>query len=161
MRKLSNIWPGFLAVLVNLMLITIISCDKSTEPEPKPEGTIIGSWQMVTIIMYDTPVGDLTIPAATFLELSETGATSSLLQFNEDGTAAVITTYQDAPQDTIDGTWSADGDQMSVQGAGIDTTVTFKVDGDTMSLTRTMPINLTPEAPKEDIVVKMVYSRVK
>lgn len=161
MRKLTTKWHGVLAVLMTVMLFIFISCDKSTEPEPKPEGSIIGTWRMVTIILYDTPVGNLTIPAATFLELSETGATTSTLQFNEDGTAAVITTYEDAPQDTIDGTWSAEGDQMAVQGAGIDTTVTFKVDGDNMSLTRTMPINLTPEAPKEDIVVEMKYSRVK
>ena len=161
MRKLTNLLPGLIGVIVTVMLLAFSSCDNATDPEPKKEGSIIGTWQMVTIKMYDTPVGELTIPAAQFLEMSGTGATKSILQFNEDNTASVTTTYEDTSQDTIDGTWSADGNNLSVEGAGIDDTVTFEVDGDRMSLTRTMPINFTPEGPKEDIVVEMIYNRVQ
>ncbi len=161
MRKLTNILPGLMGVIVTVMLFTFSSCDNATDPEPKQGGSIIGTWQMVTIKMYDTPVGELTIPATQFLEMSGTGATTSILQFNEDSTASVTTTYEDASQDTIDGTWTADGDDLTVEGAGIDDTVSFDVEGDTMTLTRIMAINFTPESPKEDIVVDMIYNRVQ
>ena len=136
------------------------SCDNATDPEQNAGGSIIGTWQMVTIKMYDTPVGELTIPASQFLEMSGTGATKSILQFNEDGTASVATTYEDSSQDTIAGTWTSEGDDLIVEGAGIDDTVSYLVDGNTMTLTRIMAINFTPEGPKEDIVVDMIYNRV-
>ena len=161
MKKLTNIITGLIGVIYLVMLFTYSSCDNSTDPDPKEEGSIIGTWQMVTIKMYDTPVGELTIPAAQFLEMSGTGATTSILQFDEDGSASVITTYNDSSQDTIAGTWTSEGDNLIVEGAGIDDTVSFDVDGDTMTLTRIMAINFTPEAPKEDIVIDMIYNRVK
>jgi hypothetical protein len=161
MRKLTNILPGLISVIITVMLFTCSSCDNGTEPAPKQNGSIVGTWQMVSIKMYDTPIGDLTIPAAQFLEMSGTGATTSILQFIEDSSASVITTYEDSSQDTIAGTWTSDGNSLTVEGAGIDDTVLFNVEGDTMTLTRTMAINFTPDSPKEDIVIDMIYNRVK
>ncbi len=161
MRKSTNLLPGLISVIITVMLFTCSSCDNGTEPAPKQNGSIVGTWQMVTIKMYDTAVGDLTIPAAQFLLMSGTGATTSILQFNEDGSASVTTTYTDSSPDTIAGTWTSDGNSLTVEGAGIDDTVSFNVDGDTMTLTRTMAINLVPNGPKEDTIVDMIYNRVK
>lgn len=159
MRKFTNILPALFGAIILVFLFTIISCDSGTES--KNEGTIIGAWQMVTIKMYDTPVGTLTIQAEQFLSMSGTGATTSILQFNEDGSAFVATTYTDSDPDTINGTWTSDGDSLTVVGAGIDDTVSFNVDGTTLTLTRIMAINLTPDAPKEDTTIDMIYSRVQ
>ena len=159
MRKLTDNLPGLIGVLILVFVFICSSCENGTEPEQT--GSIVGTWQMVSIKMYDTPIGELTIPATQFLEMSGTGATTSILQFDEDGSASVITTYNDSSQDTIAGTWTADGENLIVEGAGIDDTVSFNVSGDTMTLTRTMEINFVPDEPKQDIVLDMIYNRVK
>lgn len=147
--------------LVAVVLIAGAGCDNGTDPEPVVPDTFIGIWEMTTIVMYETPIGTMTIPAAQFLAMSGTGAAKSILEFKEDGTASVVTTYDDSSQDTISGTWTEAGDSLTVSGAGIDDTVQFKVDATTLTLTRIMAINFTPESPKEDIVVDMVYTRIE
>ena len=152
------------AVLILLMLAVGAGCDGGAENLPEPD-PIVGSWQMVTIVMYDTPVGILTGPAAQFLAMSGTGAAESVLEFRQDdgtdGTATVTTTYDDNSQDTMDGTWTAEGTELTVVGAGIDGTVTYRIEEDTtLTLTRTMPISFVPNTPEEDIVLDMVYNRV-
>ena len=147
--------------LIAVFLFVSVSCDNGTDPAPVlPSNTIIGSWEMTTIIMHDTPVGELTIPAAQFLAMSATGAAKSVLNFQEGGEASVVTTYEDSSQDTISGTWSSEGVNLTVEGAGIDDTVTFEVDESTLTLTRTMAINFVPDGPKEDIVIDMIYNRI-
>ncbi len=161
MRKAANLIPGLSIVIITGLLFICSSCDNATDPEPKKQGSIIGTWQMVTIKMYDTPIGELTIAASQFLEMSGTGATKSVLQFNEDGSASVATTYIDSSQDTIPGTWTSDGNNLMVEGAGIDDTVSYDVNGDEMTLSLTMAINFTPEAPKEDVEIDMIYNRIE
>ena len=161
MIKSTNIITGLISVMILIMLFSYSGCDNSTDPDQKEEGSIIGTWQMETIKMYDTPIGELTVSATQFLEMSGTGATNSILQFNEDSSASVITTYNDSSQDTISGTWTFVGDSLHVVGAGIDDTVGYGVDGNQMTLTRIMAINFTPNAPKEDIVIDMIYKRIE
>lgn len=151
----------FSGTLVAMILFAATACDNGTDPAPADTSTFIGVWEMTTIIMYDTPVGEMTIPAAQFLGMSGTGAAKSVLEFRQDGTASVVTTYTDTSQDTLAGTWSADGNNLAVSGAGIDDTVQVKVEGNTLTLTRTMAINFTPDGPKEDIVVDMKYTRIE
>ena len=162
MKKSTNIITGFLGVIYLVMLFSYSSCDNSTDPDPDPKekGSIIGTWQMVTIKMYDTQVGDLTVPASQFLGMSGTGATQSILQFNADSSASVTTTYSDSTQDTIPGTWTIIGDSLNVVGAGIDDTIGYGVEGNVMTLTRIMAINLLPTSPKEDIVLDMIYNGI-
>ncbi|MBN1446610.1 MAG: lipocalin family protein [Bacteroidetes bacterium] len=154
-------WQIFSGTLIAMILFAAAACDNGTDPAPAAPGSIVGVWEMTTIVMYDTPVGELTIPAAQFLQMSGTGAAKSVLEFREDGSASVVTTYADSSQDTIQGTWSADGNNLTVAGAGIDDIVQSKVDGNTLTLTRTMAINFVPDGPKEDIVVDMKYTRIE
>ncbi len=115
---------------------------------------------MVSVILKDTPIGDLTLPAAQFLAMSETGATTSTMQFNEDGTASLLTTYADSADDVVPGTWSKEGDKLTINGAGIDDTVTYKVDGNTLTLSMIMPIDFDSDGTPEDIKVDMVYNKI-
>lgn len=157
-QKLMRIAAG---VLVAVTLLISAGCDNGTDPDPVVPATFIGVWQMTTIIMYETPIGTMTIPAAQFLAMSGTGAAKSILEFKEDGTASVLTTYDDNSQDTIAGTWTEQGDSLTVSGAGLDDTVQWKAEATKLTLTRVMAINFTPESPKQDIVVDMVYTRVE
>lgn len=161
MRKFKNVLVGIIIATMSIFLFTGSSCDNGTDPKPKENGSIVGTWQMVTIKMHDTPIGEMTIPAAQFLGMSETGAKASVLQFTVDGSASVLTTYADDSQDSIPGTWTSEGDKLTVEGAGIDDTVTFKVDGDTMTITRVMAINFVPDTPKEDITIDFIYNRIE
>jgi len=161
MKKSTNIITSLIGVIYLVILFTCSSCDNSTDPKPKEKGSIIGTWQMATIKMYDTPIGELTIPASQFLGMSGTGATESILQFNEDNSASVTTTYNDSTQDTIPGTWTLVGDSLNIVGAGMDDTVGYGVDGNVMTLTRIMAINFTPTSPKEDIVIDMIYNSIE
>jgi hypothetical protein len=156
--KLVRMFSG---TLIAAILFAGIGCDNSTDPDPVDNNTFIGVWEMTTIVMHDTPIGEMTIPAAQFLGMSGTGAAKSVLAFEQNGTASVFTTYTDSSQDTISGTWSLDGNTLAVAGAGIDDTVQYNVDGSTLILTRVMAINFTPESPKEDIVVDMKYARIE
>ncbi|MBR9975728.1 MAG: lipocalin family protein [Bacteroidetes bacterium] len=148
-------------VIVAVVLFSAVGCDNETDPVQPVNNTIIGSWDMTVIVMYDTPVGELTIPAAQFLAMGAEGAAKSTLQFRDDNTASVVTTYTDSHQDTISGTWSTNGNSLTVQGAGIDGTVQFTVDATTLVLTRTMPIAFTPGGPTQDIVLDMKYNRIQ
>ena len=150
----------FSGALIAIMLFVATACDNATDPAPVVPDTIVGAWEMTTIVMYDTPIGEMTIPAAQFLGMSGTGAAKSVLEFKTGGAAAVFTTYSDSSQDTISGTWSATGNNLTVTGAGIDDTVQFKVDATLLTLTRIMAINFTPTDPKQDIVVDMKYTRI-
>jgi hypothetical protein len=159
-RSLQRI-PIVTGTLFAIMLLVAVACDNGTDPDPvTPSETFIGTWEMTNIVMYDTPIGEMTIPAAQFLGMSGTGAAKSVLQFEQNGTVAVFTTYTDSSQDTISGTWSVDGNDLAVSGAGIDDTVQYKVDASILTLTRVMAINFTPESPKEDIVLDMNYTRI-
>ncbi|MBE0643002.1 MAG: lipocalin family protein [Bacteroidetes bacterium] len=149
------------ATIIAIIFISVTGCDNSTDPAPASPDTFVGAWEMTTIIMHDTPIGEMTIPAAQFLGMSGTGAAKSVLRFKDDGSASVITTYTDSSQDTISGTWSEDGNNLTVTGAGIDDTVQFKVEGNSLTLTRVMAINFVPDGPKQDIVVDMKYTRIE
>lgn len=161
MRKHWKPADIFAGAFMALMLFAAAACDNGTDPDPVDNDTFIGVWEMTTIVMYDTPIGEMTIPAAQFLGMSGTGAAKSVLEFRDNGTASVYTTYTDSSQDTISGTWSMSGSDLAVSGAGIDDTVQYKVDGSTLVLTRVMAINFTPESPKQDIVVDMKYARIE
>lgn len=161
MKNWNRLPHVFTGALVTALLFVVIGCDNGTDPAPPAADTFIGVWEMTTIVMYDTPVGELTIPAAQFLQSSGTGAVKSILEFKQDGTASVITTYDDSSQDTISGTWTEEGDSLTVAGAGIDDTVQYKVNGSALTLTRIMAINFTPESPKVDIVVDLKYTRIQ
>ncbi|MBN1895528.1 hypothetical protein JW906_13605 [bacterium] len=149
-----------LALLGSAMLMSLCtgsSCDKGTEP--KKSGSLTGKWRMVRVLMKDTPVGNLTLTAESFLAASGTGATSSVLQINEDGSASVTTTYEDSSVVVVPGTWTRDGDQLTLDGAGIDDTVTCQVDGDTLTLTLIMPIDFDQDGTADDTEIDMIYSR--
>jgi len=158
MRDFTRIVLLSLLLTLLLGLFTGSSCDKGTEP--KKGGSIIGTWRMANVLMKDTPVGDLSMTAEAFLEASGTGATSSVLQINEDGTASVTTTYEDGSEEVVPGTWTRDGNQLTIDGAGIDDTVTYEVDSTTLTLTMIMPIDFDNDGTTEDTEIDMIYSRV-
>ena len=155
MRTYRRIVLLVIASAIMLTLFTGSSCDNGVE-----EGTIVGTWRMVSVLMKNTPVGDLTFTAEVFLEMSGTGATSSTLQFNEDGTASLTTTYEDGSEDVVPGTWAIEGDQLTLDGAGIDDTITFNIDGNTLTLTIIMPIDFDNDGVAEDTEIDMIYNRV-
>lgn len=150
-----------LMIIVSTILLTLFtggSCDSGAESTE--DVSIIGTWRLVRVIMRSTPVGDLTLTADVFLQLSGTGATTSTLHFYEDGTALLITTYEDESEDEVPGTWSINGDRIAINGAGIDDTVPFHIDGDTLTLTITMPIDFDSDGVAEDTEIDMVYDSV-
>ena len=150
-------------LLVSVMMASLIvgsGCDKDNGVEPKKNESIVGTWRMTTAILKDTPVGELSLPAAQFLEMSETGATSSTLQFKEDGTASLTTTYADSADDVVPGTWSIDGDELTIGGAGIDDTVRYSVDGDKLTLTMMIPIDFDSDGTAEDTEIDMIYTKL-
>jgi hypothetical protein len=160
MRKSTNVIKVIIGTILIAMLFTFSSCDNATDSDPQQEGSIIGTWLMVNIKLYATPVGDLSMEATQFLEMSGTGASISVLQFDEGGTASVTTTYTDTSQDTVGGSWTLNGDSLTVVGAGIDGTVGYEVNGDSMTLTRIMQINFVPDTPTEPIKTEMRYDRI-
>lgn len=146
--------------IVSAIMFTLFigsSCDKGTES--KEEGTIIGTWRLNRVKVKDTPVGDLKLTAENFLGMSGTGATSSTLRINEDGTASVLTTYTDGSEDEVGGTWMIDGDMLVVEGAGIDDTIPFDLDGNTLTLTLTLPIDFYSDGTPEDTEVDFIYRK--
>jgi hypothetical protein len=150
-------------LLVSALLLFLVvgnGCDKDNGVEPEKNQSIIGAWRMVSVILKDTPIGNLTLPAAQFLEMSGTGATTSTMRFNEDGSASLTTTYADSADDVVAGTWSKDGDKLTIGGAGIDDTVGYKVDGSTLTLTMMMPIDFNSDGTAEDTEIDMVYTKL-
>jgi len=150
-------------LLVSALLLILVAgtgCDKDDGVEPEKNQSIIGTWRMVSVTLKDTPIGDLTVPAAQFLSMSETGATTSTLQFNADGSAALTTTYADKADDVVAGTWAKEGDKLTIGGAGIDDTVGYHVDGNSLTLTMIMPIDFDSNGVAEDTEIDMVYTKL-
>ena len=144
--------------LMMLGLFTGSSCDNGTQP--KTAESIVDTWQMTQVVMKDTPVGDLTFTAAQFLGMSGTGAATSTLRFNADGTASLTTTYTEGDDVVVPGTWSTNGDKLTLDGAGIDDTVPYDIDRDTLTLTVTMPIDFAGDGTAEDTEIDMIYTKV-
>ncbi len=147
-------------LVVVLTLIIGLACEKDSGTAPEKNDSILGSWRLVDVVLKDTPVGDMTLSANLFLEMSETGAQTSTMQFNEDGSAALITTYENNSSDTVPGIWSKDGDELTIGGAGIDDTVGCDVDGNSLTLTMSMLIDFDSDGTPEDITVDMNYTRL-
>ncbi|MDZ7722622.1 MAG: hypothetical protein U5R06_07355 [candidate division KSB1 bacterium] len=134
------------------------SCDNGVES--KKEESIVGNWRMSNVVMKNTPVGDMSMTAEQFLELSGTGATSSVLLLNEDGSASVTTTYTGSSDVVVDGTYSLNGDELIINDVGIDNIVGYDIDGNTLTITVMMPIDFDSDGTDEDIEVDMVYNKV-
>ena len=130
-----------------LSLVVGSGCNKDSVVEPKTNESLEGSWRLTSVTLKGTPVGDMTLPAAQFLELSGTGATTSTMQFNEDGSAAVTTTYEE-------------GDKLVIVGAGIDDTVPYAIDGSTLTLTIILPIDFASDGNPVDTEIDMVYTKL-
>jgi hypothetical protein len=143
-----------------LSLIVGSGCKEDNGVEPQENVSLEGSWRLTSVTLRDTPVGDMTLAAAQFLEMSGTGATTSTMQFNEDGSAAVTTTYEEGDDEVIPGTWNKDGDNLVIVGAGIDDTVPYSIAGSTLTLTITLPIQFDPEGSAEDTEIDMIYAKL-
>jgi hypothetical protein len=160
MRTQNKTALFFVLSAIMLFVLAGVGCDNDNGTEPKKNNSIFGSWQLVHVVLKDTPVGDMKLSADLFLEMSETGAKTSTMQFNEDGSASLITTYDDKENDVVPGTWSMDGDKLIIGGAGLDDTVGYDVDDNTLTLTMVMPIDFDSDGTPEDIEIDMVYTRL-
>ena len=147
-----------IAAAVMQILFTGSSCDNGVES--KKDESIVGTWRMSDIVMKNTPVGNMSMTAEQFLELSGTGATSSTLQLNEDGTASVTTTYSEGSDVVADGTWSLNNDKLIINDVGIDDIVTYDIDGKKLTITVMMPIDFDADGTDENIEVDMVYTKL-
>jgi hypothetical protein len=143
-----------------LALVAGAGCDKDNGAEPVKDQSIIGAWRLASITIKDTPIGDFKVPAAQFLAMSGTGATTSTLRFNEDGSVILTTTYADSADGVVPGTWTAEGDTLTIVGAGLDGTIGYDVDGNTLALTRRMPIDFDFDGIPEDREIDMIYKRL-
>jgi hypothetical protein len=94
------------------------------------------------------------------LAQSGTGAVSSVLQINEDGTAATTTGYADGTEDTVEGIWSADGNELTVNGAGLDEALSYRFSNGDLIITMMMAIDFAQNGNFIDIQVDMVYERI-
>lgn len=160
MRTLTRIILLLLVSAIMLSMVVGSGCAKDNGVEPKKNESIVGTWRMVSVTLKNTPVGDLKLTAEYFLKMSGTGATTSTLQFNEDGSASLTTTYADSADDVVPGTWSKDGDKLTIGGAGIDDTVSYNIDGSTLTLTMMMPIDFASDGTPEDTEINMVYTKL-
>jgi hypothetical protein len=160
MHPISRKIPLLFVLASVLSLVAGSGCNKDNGVEPVKNESLEGSWRLTSVILKDTPVGDMTLPAATFLEMSGTGATTSTMQFNEDGSASLTTTYEEGDDDVVPGTWSRDGDKLNIVGAGIDDTVPYKIKGDILTLTITMPIDFAADGNAVDTQIDMVYKKL-
>ena len=158
-RMSRKIQVLFVSAMI-LSLVAASGCKEDNGVEPVPDAPLEGSWRMTNVVLRDSPVGDITMTAAQFLEMSGTGAQTSTMQFNEDGTAALITTYDEGEDEVVPGTWSKDGDTLVIDGAGMDATVPYAIKGNTLTLTIILAIAFDPEAPAEDTNVDMVYAKL-
>jgi hypothetical protein len=111
----------------------------------------------MSVVIHGSPVGDLSMSAEAFLGMSGTGAVSSTLMLNEDGSAAQITTFESAPDDTVAGTWTLEEDHMVIVGAGIDDTVPYELDDTRLTLTIIMPIDFEQDGTAVDTNVDWIY----
>ena len=149
----------FISVLSIMLLMVFTGCEEDGSDDEQ-EYSVVGSWLMSSVVLKDTPIGDLTLTASGFLGQSGTGAETSTLNLNEDGSAATITTYEAAPDSTEPGTWTRDGNRLAIEGAGIDDSVPFSVDSETLTLTLTMPIDFDMNGVAEDTQVDMTYQKL-
>lgn len=148
-----------ISVLTFSMLVLFTACE-DTENEDEQTYSVVGTWLMSSVVMKDTPVGDLTLTALGFLAQSGTGAQTSTLILNEDGSAAVITTFETAPDSTEPGSWTQSGDLLTIDGAGINDTAPFSVDEETLILSLTMPVDFYANGMPEDTQIDMTYTKL-
>ena len=160
MNSISKKLLFLLAPALILSLVAVSGCSKDSATEPEQDASLVNSWRLTTVTLKDTQVGDIIVPAAQFLELSGTGAKTSTLEFKEDGTVTLTTTYDGADDDVVPGTWSKDGNKLIITGAGIDDTVPYDIDGNTLTLTIILPIAIDPNGPEEDTDVEMKYTKL-
>jgi hypothetical protein len=160
MNSISSKIPLLFVSAIILSLIIGSGCNKDNGVEPEKNESLEGSWRLISVTLKDTPVGNITMPAAQFLEMSGTGATTSTLQFNEDGSAVLITTYAEGDDDIVPGTWSKDGDKLTIIGAGIDDTVPYAIEGSKLTLTIMMPIDFASNGNAVDTQIDMVYTKL-
>jgi hypothetical protein len=147
-----------ISILSISLLLVFGGCEEDGDDEQKY--SVIGSWLMSSVVLKDTPIGDLTMTASGFLGQSGTGAQTSTLILNEDGTAATITSYEAAPDSTEPGTWSQDGNKLAIEGAGIDDIVPFSVGSTSLTLTLTIPIDFDLDGVADDTQVDMTYEKI-
>jgi hypothetical protein len=158
-RKITFLFAS--AIILGLVVGSGCKEDNGVEPQNNESNeSLEGSWRLTTVTLKDTPVGDMTLPAAQFLEMSGTGATTSTMQFTEDGSAAVTTTYEDADDEVIPGTWRKESDKLVIEGAGIDQTVPYAIDGSTLTLTIILPIDFDSDGTADDTDVDMIYTKL-
>ena len=160
MYCMSRIKPFVCVSALMLLLAAGSGCKDDNGVEPPVNASLEGSWRLTNVTLKDTPVGDMTLPAAQFLEMSGTGAKTSTLQFNEDGTVDLTTTYADRDDEVVPGTWSRDGDKLVIVGAGIDATVPYAISGSTLTLTIILPIDFDSDGTAEDTDVDMIYTKL-
>ena len=158
MKKVTN--KLLLFIFITLTIGFLAGCDSDSGTESNEPGSVVGTWQLTSAVLYNTPVGTMTLTAEIFLDNSGTGAETSVLQFNEDGTASVTTNYEDGSEETIGGTWSTNGDNITVVGAGLDDTMTYEVSGNTLTLTLIMPIDFFGDGNEIDVTIDMIYNRI-
>jgi hypothetical protein len=152
--------PLLFVLAITLTLVVGSGCKDDNGVEPQQNESLEGSWRLTTVTLKETPVGTMTMSAAQFLEMSGTGATTSTMQFNQDGSAALTTTYVEGDDEVVPGTWSKDGDNLVIVGAGIDDTVPYSIKGSTLTLTITLPIQFDPEGTAEDTDIDMIYAKL-
>ena len=160
MHSISRKIPLLFFSAIMLSLVVGSGCNKDSGVEPQENESLEGSWRLTSVTLKDTPVGDMTLPAAQFLALSGTGATTSTMQFNEDGSAAVTTTYEEGDDEVIPGTWSKEGDKLVIVGAGIDDTVPYAIEGSTLTFTIILPIDFASDGNPVDTEIDMVYTKL-
>ena len=148
-----------ITILSVTLIISLANCEND-EGDDDQEYTIVGSWLLSSVVLKDTPVGNLNMTAAGFLGQSGTGAETSTLSLNEDGSAAVTTTYTAAPDTTEPGSWSQEDDLLTIDGAGIDATVPFTLESSTLTLQHTFAIDFDLDGVTEDTQVDMTYQRL-
>jgi hypothetical protein len=158
-RKITFLFAS--AIILGLVVGSGCKEDNGVEPQNNESNeSLEGSWRLTTVTLKDTPVGDMTLPAAQFLEMSGTGATTSTMQFTEDGSAAVTTTYEEGDDVVIPGTWRKESDKLVIEGAGIDQTVPYAIDGSTLTLTIILPIDFDSDGTADDTDVDMIYTKL-
>lgn len=109
------------------MVFAFTGCSKDLEKD------IIGSWRLVNTTITETIQGQ----SHTETETPDEGE-STIMTFNEDNTCSESVTY-DGQTFTSTGTYSINGDQLTIHFAGEEepTTSTIDIDGSNMTLTYT------------------------
>ena len=147
-------------IIAIIFMVMLTSCEDNDQDEQEQNSSVIGSWLMTNVIIKDTPVGNLTMTGSAFLGMSGTGALTSTLTLNEDGSASVTTTYESVADEVEPGTWSQDGDFLVITGAGIDDTVAYELLDNTLTLTVIMQIDFAGDGFAEDTEVDMTYTAI-